>query len=157
MLDRSPRRSVSNFRDRVGGGSVNIVVSGSMIDTTDKCEKCGGQMVVILASNPARSECKTCGHHVDFLWDPALPDDCYKQLDSTLTIDHFQSVDERNRVAIELRALLGISPKEAMRLVRALPINIDWPFERGMWRLIDLSARLVGAGVSCTITHRERR
>ena len=26
MLDRSPRRSVSNFRDRVGGGSVNIVV-----------------------------------------------------------------------------------------------------------------------------------
>ena len=26
MLDRSPRRSVSNFRDRIGGGSVNIVV-----------------------------------------------------------------------------------------------------------------------------------
>ena len=26
MLDRSPRRSVSNFRDRVGGGSVNMVV-----------------------------------------------------------------------------------------------------------------------------------
>ena len=26
MLDRSPRRSVSNFRDRVGGGSVNMGV-----------------------------------------------------------------------------------------------------------------------------------
>ncbi len=26
MLDRSPRRSVLNFRDRVGGGSVNMVV-----------------------------------------------------------------------------------------------------------------------------------
>jgi hypothetical protein len=26
MLDRSPRRSVSNFRDRIGGGSVNIGV-----------------------------------------------------------------------------------------------------------------------------------
>ena len=26
MLDRSPRRSVSNFGDRVGGGSVNMVV-----------------------------------------------------------------------------------------------------------------------------------
>lgn len=26
MLDRRPRRSVSNFRDRVGGGSVNIAV-----------------------------------------------------------------------------------------------------------------------------------
>ena len=26
MLDRSPHRSVSNFRDRVGGGSVNIAV-----------------------------------------------------------------------------------------------------------------------------------
>jgi len=28
MLDRSPRRSVSNFRDRFGGGSVNIAVIG---------------------------------------------------------------------------------------------------------------------------------
>jgi len=26
MLDRSPRRSVSNFKDFVGGGSVNIAV-----------------------------------------------------------------------------------------------------------------------------------
>ena len=26
LLDRSPRPSVSNFRDRVGGGSVNIGV-----------------------------------------------------------------------------------------------------------------------------------
>jgi hypothetical protein len=25
MLARSPHRSVSNFRDRVGGGSVNVV------------------------------------------------------------------------------------------------------------------------------------
>ena len=29
MLDRSPRRSVSNFRDRVSGGSVNMVVRRS--------------------------------------------------------------------------------------------------------------------------------
>lgn len=114
-------------------------------------------MVIVLPSNPARSECKTCGHHVDFLWAPALPDDCYKQLDSTLTINRFKTVAERNRAAIELRALLGLSPTEAMQLVLALPINVDWPFERGAWRLIDLSSRLESAGVSCTITHRERR
>ena len=98
-----------------------------MSDTKDTCEKCGGQMIIVLPSNPARSECKTCGHHIDFLWDPALPDDYYKQLDSTLTISQFQSVEERNRVAIELRGLLGISPTEAMQLVRALPINGGCP------------------------------
>ncbi len=32
MLDRSPRWSVSNFRDRVGGGSVNIAVMSQKIE-----------------------------------------------------------------------------------------------------------------------------
>jgi hypothetical protein len=35
MLDRSPRRSVPNFRDRVGGGSVNMGVLKFEIRKTD--------------------------------------------------------------------------------------------------------------------------
>ena len=36
MLDRSPRRSVSNFRDRVGGGSVNMGVLSFIKDTRNR-------------------------------------------------------------------------------------------------------------------------
>lgn len=123
----------------------------------ETCEKCGFHMVLVLASNPGRVECRRCGHHVDFLSDPALPDDCYKQLDSKLTIHSIDSRDQRLLAAAELRSLLNIRPSDAMTLVRSLPVIIDWKFEQGTWRLIEFFDRLTSSGISCTISHTERR
>lgn len=124
---------------------------------TRNMRKCGFYMVVVLASKPCRVECHLCGHHVDFLSGTALPDDCYKQLGSILTIYSFDSRDQRLLAATELRSLLSIRRSDALKLVRSLPVIIDWEFEQGTWKLIEFYERLNFSGISCTITRTRRR
>jgi len=55
MLDRSPRRSVSNFRDCVGGGSVNMVVRWISASCFAQIGAGSDDMVAFLATDARRS------------------------------------------------------------------------------------------------------
>jgi hypothetical protein len=110
---------------------------------------CGTAMELIRACNPGKVRCPQCGHEVDFLSDPAPPEDPHGETDGLLVIESFNG--QEKHAALALRSGLKLTPAEALSLVHEEHPQIRWAWNCGLWRLFELKERLDAIGVSSRI------
>jgi hypothetical protein len=119
------------------------------IDPIEICEKCGAAMQLVKWQNPGKARCPDCGHEVDFLSDPPLPEDPDGNADGLLIIESFNGREKQ--AALVLRRMLELTPKAALNLVHDQSPQVFWPWSRGLCRLFDLKCFLDSLGVSSRI------